>query len=178
MNLAQAFAESARVHAARPAVFWGERVYAFSEIADLTTRLAGHLQSVHRVQPGNRVGLWLKNCPEFVPSVLAILSCGAVVVPINNFLKPDEVGYILNDAGIDLLITDHHMPNMNGMQLVRSVRDLPFHGKILIFCSELSPIVNHAYRQLDVDRILFKPVFPSELRRALVELYTADVSRR
>jgi hypothetical protein len=58
------------------------------------------------------------------------------------------------------------------------VRDLPFHGKILIFCSELSPIVNHAYRQLDVDRILFKPVFPSELRRALVELYTADVSQR
>jgi long-chain acyl-CoA synthetase len=29
-----------------------------------------------------------------------------VVVPINNFLKPDEVSYILRDAGIDLLITD------------------------------------------------------------------------
>jgi len=27
------------------------------------------------------------------------------VVPINNFLKPDEVNYILNDAGIDVLIT-------------------------------------------------------------------------
>jgi long-chain acyl-CoA synthetase len=27
-------------------------------------------------------------------------------VPINNFLKPDEVNYILNDAGIDVLIAD------------------------------------------------------------------------
>jgi long-chain acyl-CoA synthetase len=52
------------------------------------------------------VGLWLKNCPEFIPSLFGILHAGAVVVPINNFLKPDEVNYILNDAGIDVLITD------------------------------------------------------------------------
>ena len=76
--------------------------------------------------------------------------------------------------GYDLIITDHHMPNMNGIQLVRGVRELPFRGKILIFCSELSPIVSDAYRQLEVNRILFKPVFPSDLRRALVELYLHD----
>ena len=29
-----------------------------------------------------------------------------MVVPINNFLKPDEVNFILGDAGIDVLITD------------------------------------------------------------------------
>ena len=52
------------------------------------------------------MGLWLKNCPEFIPSLFGILHAGAVVVPINNFLKPDEVNYILNDAGIDVLITD------------------------------------------------------------------------
>jgi long-chain acyl-CoA synthetase len=32
-----------------------------------------------------------------------------VVVPINNFLKPEEIHYILTDAGIDVLITDHTM---------------------------------------------------------------------
>jgi long-chain acyl-CoA synthetase len=35
-----------------------------------------------------------------------ILQTGAVVVPINNFLKPAEVNYILNDGGIDVVITD------------------------------------------------------------------------
>ena len=39
-------------------------------------------------------------------SVFGILHTGAVVVPVNNFLKPAEVGYILNDGGIDVVITD------------------------------------------------------------------------
>jgi long-chain acyl-CoA synthetase len=46
--------------------------------------------------------------------MFGILYCAAVVVPINNFLKPDEVTYILQDAGIDVLITDSdlaaHLP--------------------------------------------------------------------
>ena len=75
---------------------------------------------------------------------------------------------------IDLLITDHHMPNMNGLELVtalRALRTLPFSAKIIIFSSELSPDVSAAYRQLGVDRILSKPIFPSELRQVLAELF-------
>ena len=64
-------------------------------------------------------------------------------------------------AAYDLVITDHHMPHLNGLELVAELRRLPFAGKILIFCSELSPAVNEAYRQLGVDRILYKPIFPS-----------------
>jgi long-chain acyl-CoA synthetase len=61
------------------------------------------------VQNGDRIALWLKNCPEFIPALFGIWEAGAVVVPINNFLKPDEVGYILGDAEIDLLITDQEL---------------------------------------------------------------------
>ena len=70
----------------------------------------------------------------------------------------------------DLLITDHHMPNMNGLELIQQVRTLPFKGKIIIFCSELSQDVNQAYCDLDVDEILYKPILPSELRRVLARL--------
>ena len=38
--------------------------------------------------------------------MFGILHSGAVVVPINNFLKPDEVSYILDDAEVDVVITD------------------------------------------------------------------------
>jgi len=55
------------------------------------------------------VGLWLKNCPEFVPALFGIFGCDAVAVPINNFLKPDEVKYILQDGDIDVLITDEEL---------------------------------------------------------------------
>ena len=71
----------------------------------------------------------------------------------------------------DLLISDHHMPHLNGLELVTQVRALPFKGKILIFSSELSSTVAEAYHEQKVDRILFKPVFPSELRQALVDLF-------
>lgn len=73
----------------------------------------------------------------------------------------------------DLVITDHHMPHVNGIELVTRLRGLPYHGKILIFCSELSPVVSETYHRLNVDRILYKPVFPSELRQVLADLFAA-----
>ncbi len=75
------------------------------------------------------------------------------------------------DAGFDLVITDHHMPHMNGLALVRGLRELGYPGKILVFSSELDPRVTAAYKAMNVDRILFKPVFPSVLRQALAELF-------
>jgi long-chain acyl-CoA synthetase len=47
------------------------------------------------VKPGERVALWLRNCPHFIPALFGVLQAGAVVAPINNFLKADEVSYIL-----------------------------------------------------------------------------------
>lgn len=76
----------------------------------------------------------------------------------------------------DLVITDHHMPNINGLELIARLRALPFPGKILIFSSELSAAVAEAYRQLAADRILYKPVFPSELRRVLSDMFPPETT--
>lgn len=67
-------------------------------------------------------------------------------------------------AAYDVLITDHHMPGMNGLELVSSVRRGPFTGKIIVFSSELSQSVDEAYRRLNVDHILPKPIFPAQLK--------------
>lgn len=58
------------------------------------------------VQPGDRVALWLKNSPEFVSALFGILRVGAIAVPVNNFLKIDEVVFILRDAGATALISE------------------------------------------------------------------------
>ena len=106
MNLAGAFAESVQKQPQKIALFWGEREYSYAELWRQAVFVSEQLQQQFGVKPGDRVGLWLKNCPEFIPALFGILHAGAVVVPINNFLKTDEVNYILNDAGIDVLVTD------------------------------------------------------------------------
>ena len=106
MNLATAFTNCAEKHAGKVAIFWGEREISYAELLAQSQSVAARLQNQLGVKPGDRVALWLKNCPEFVPCVFGILQAGAVVVPINNFLKPVEVAYILDDGGVDVVITD------------------------------------------------------------------------
>ena len=106
MNLAGAFAQTVQEQSQKTALFWGEREYSYAELWRQSVLVSHQLQQHFAVKPGDRVGLWLKNCPEFITSLFGILHAGAVVVPINNFLKPDEVNYILGDAGIDVVITD------------------------------------------------------------------------
>ena len=106
MNLVGAFADSVQKHLKKIALFCGEREYSYPELWSQSLFVSRSLREQFGVKPGDRVALWLKNCPEFVPALFGILHAGGVVVPVNNFLKPDEVNYILNDAGIDVIITD------------------------------------------------------------------------
>ena len=109
MNLYAAFARTAQQRPDKIALYYGDREYSYAELARESGRVAGYLQQRLGVRPGDRVALWLKNCPEFVPALFGALQAGAVVVPINNFLKPAEVIFILNDAEADVLITDESL---------------------------------------------------------------------
>lgn len=91
---------------------------------------------------------------------------------INGALALSHV--VANPAGTDLLLTDHHMPVMNGLALVAAVRALAFPGKIIVFSSELSPAVTAEYHKLKVDCVLPKPIFPSELRAVIAGLFPAE----
>ena len=104
MNLATAFAASAEKNAGKTAVFWGDAEYSYEKLGEQSRWLAARLQKDFCVRPGDRVGLRLKNCPEFITAIFGVLQAGGVVVPINNFLKPPETGYILADAGAKTLI--------------------------------------------------------------------------
>ncbi len=90
----------------KTAIFYGEREISYAELFDQSQKFAAQLQNNFGVKPGERVAIWLKNRPEFVAAVFGILHAGAVVVPVNNFLKPAEVNYILADGGIDVLVSD------------------------------------------------------------------------
>jgi len=68
------------------------------------------------VRPGDRVGLLLMNGVEFFETFLAIAKLGAICVPLNWRLVPDELEFILADSGTRVLVFGH--------EFVEAVRDL------------------------------------------------------
>ena len=109
VNLAAAFAASVEQRPEKIALYWGESEFTYAAVFAQSRAVAAELNGPFGVKPGDRVALWLKNRPEFIPAVFGILGAGAVLVPINNFLKPDEVNYILRDGGIDVLISEDEL---------------------------------------------------------------------
>src|SRR4051812_24306272 len=77
---------------------------AFSAFRREAERLAGFLQHACGVKRGDRVALYLQNCPQFVIAYYAILRADAMVVPINPMNLTKEVGHIVTDSGASVLI--------------------------------------------------------------------------
>ncbi len=57
------------------------------------------------IKNGDKVALIVENSEEFIISFFGIAKIGAIVVPINTFLKKDEYKYIVNDCDAKLLIS-------------------------------------------------------------------------
>ena len=73
-------------------------------------------------------------------------------------------------AAFDVFISDHHMPKMNGLEVVRELRKINFRGRIFIFSSEIDEEVNDIYLEMKVDHVLPKPILLPELRQLLAEV--------
>ena len=80
----------------------GQR-FTYAELNDLTNQVANGLLA-KGVKPGDRVALLLMNSTEFVTAFFAIAKIGAVIVPLNWRLVPDELEFILKDSGTTVLI--------------------------------------------------------------------------
>jgi len=87
----------------RKALFVGEETIRYGELLKRVDAFAGYLHQIG-IRPEERVALFMRNSWEFVAAVLAISKVGAVTVPINTFLKSDELSYILEDSGAVLLL--------------------------------------------------------------------------
>jgi DNA-binding response OmpR family regulator len=70
----------------------------------------------------------------------------------------------------DLLITDHSMPGMTGIELVQQLREASFRGKIMVLSAHLSPENRAAYEALAVDAMVSKPFDVHELRATVAHL--------
>ena len=75
----------------------GERV-SYQELWDRAARVAGGLRE-DGIRPGDRVAIRLPNSIDWMLAFFGGLMAGAVVVPVNTRLTPDEVSYVIGDSG-------------------------------------------------------------------------------
>lgn len=97
------FRAHARARGDQPALLGVGPTRTFAELDRASDGVAAGL-TAHGMAPGDRVGLYCPNVPEFAVSYLGILKAGATVVPINLMLNPKEIGFILDDAAATGLI--------------------------------------------------------------------------
>jgi fatty-acyl-CoA synthase len=88
----------------RACINFYDSVLTFREFCREAERLAGFLQRECGVRRGDRVALYLQNCPQFVIGYYAILRADAMVVPINPMNLTREIGHIVKDSGATVLI--------------------------------------------------------------------------
>ena len=86
-----------------------KKVTIYSEYGKLTNQeLQAQVDKTARflensgIKFGDKVGIVMSNGPHFIVSLFAICKIGAVAVPINNFLKSEELEYIINPPPIFL----------------------------------------------------------------------------
>jgi O-succinylbenzoate-CoA ligase len=97
----------------------GERL-SYAQVNARCNRIANALRELG-IGPGDRVGLLLMNSVEYFESFFALAKLGAIVVPLNWRLVPEELAFILRDSGSRLLIF--------GSEFAEAARDLHARGR-------------------------------------------------
>lgn len=82
--------------------FFG-RALSFRELHAQAEALAGWLQAAG-VRAGDRVAIYLQNCPQFVVALYAIFRANAVAVPVNPMNRADELGHYITDPQTKVVI--------------------------------------------------------------------------
>ncbi|MDI6753197.1 MAG: AMP-binding protein [Thermodesulfobacteriota bacterium] len=82
--------------------YYGAEI-SYSELDAFTDRLAAYLAK-NNVQKGDRVALFMQNCPQYVISQIAAHKAGAIVVPCSPMFKAWELETGVNDTKAKVII--------------------------------------------------------------------------
>ncbi len=102
-SVAQAFEEAADRWGDRTAIiFYGKKI-SYQELKDLVERFAATLHGLG-VKKGDRVALFLLNCPQFIIAYFGALKIGAVLTPISPVYATSEVKHQLEDSEAETIV--------------------------------------------------------------------------
>src|ERR1700746_3675601 len=78
----------------RTAVVCNQESFTYAQFADRASRLAGALRQ-GGIQPGNRVAFLSSNCHRLLEAYYGVPEAGAVLLPLNIRLSPQEISFFL-----------------------------------------------------------------------------------
>jgi malonyl-CoA/methylmalonyl-CoA synthetase len=119
-SIIEALSRHSRENPANTALLFEGRVYTYRQLYEQAARFAAGLIR-WGLQPGDRVALFLENCPEFVIAYFGIHLARGVVVLVNTQYRQVELRHILSDSGARLAVTDAQ----GGAELDHLRADLP-----------------------------------------------------
>jgi long-chain acyl-CoA synthetase len=105
-NLYEVITDHVKKRKGKVALLVDNEKITYGDILDKVDRLAAFFTQ-KGIKEGDRVALFLRNSPEFIYTIFAVSKIGAIAVPVNTFLKEDELDYILKDSGAKMLVTSH-----------------------------------------------------------------------
>ncbi|HEU4386265.1 MAG TPA: long-chain-fatty-acid--CoA ligase [Blastocatellia bacterium] len=120
---------TARALPEQTAVEFLGRSLSFADLDAQSNRLANGLRLLG-LAPGDRLGIFMANCPEWEIGFYAASKLGAIACPINSAYREREITYQLNDAGATILLAHATLwPIVQGArEQLNSVREIVLVG--------------------------------------------------
>ncbi|MCX6033271.1 MAG: AMP-binding protein [Chloroflexi bacterium] len=167
-TLGQALHDIAAAHPQREALVLGEQRITLRQLDERVLALATGLAGLG-IGRGDKVGLLLGNCPEYVYAVFAVAELGAAAVPINTQSRLRELEFILTDADAVAVISDVKAPGNDLLALLAELR--PALPKLRHVIVNTRPDVAPAEGHISFARLLAD----GQARRAAGETATTTV---
>jgi long-chain acyl-CoA synthetase len=104
MNIGSGIEDSVKRFGEYEALYFEGRWYTNVEI-NRSANLLGNALKGLGINKGDRVAVQMPNSPVVLSAFPAIYKIGAVVVPLNPLLRPDEAAYIYRDCGAKVILT-------------------------------------------------------------------------
>ncbi|WP_218510228.1 polyketide synthase [Variovorax sp. dw_308] len=100
------FAKQVAAAAGRTALIGAGQSMSYVELSQRAERIARRLQS-QGVRAGDAVGVLLGRSPDAIAALLGILQAGAAYVPVQPDFPHERLGFMLADAGVKVLVSEH-----------------------------------------------------------------------
>lgn len=134
MTLLESFENTTNKYPHSKAIVFKNTKITYRELNTMVNRMRNGLAS-SGISYRDRIAILLPNCPEYIASYYAITTMGAIAVPLNNFLSPEEIAYILNDCEINSIVTSkHYLDNLKtfipSLRNLKNIISIDFHEKL------------------------------------------------
>jgi benzoate-CoA ligase len=117
----------------KTAIYYREQEISYDQLLKQVNKTGNGLKSLG-IEIENRVMLLFPDCPQFFYNFLGAIKIGAVAVPVNTLLRPNDYLYVLNDCRTKVLVVSEDF-----VHLVEPILDKAKYLKHIVVAGKAGP---------------------------------------